>query len=193
LDNNANTLGAFKKYLICKLHDSWVIDTKHDNDSFKITLNDFSTYIFATTLIERFNLSVAPDHLLFPLTIELAENLNVKFNMVDDDGNLINIDSTKLDEYLYEQVIHLDQEKIEIVFSFWKSNLEDDKLGERILVIVSAKNLRITETQDQAWAEVFGDKFNSLYQYFKEVFDSDRYISGHNECEKIIDEFEKNN
>jgi hypothetical protein len=192
LDNNANRLGIFKKYLICRLHDSWVIDTKQDNGSFKITLNDFSTYVFADTLIEKSNLPIESDHISFPLTIELAENLKVEFNKVDDDGNLIQIDPIKIDEYLYEQVTHLDQEKIEIVFHFWKSNVKDDKPGERIIVIVSAKDLTITENQDQAWQDIFGDQFNSLYKYFKEQFDSDRYVSDHNECEKLIDEFEQN-
>jgi len=191
LDNNAKRLGTFKKYLICKLHDSWVIDTKRDKDSFTITLNDFSTYVFADTLIEKSNLTIDSDHISFPLTIELAGNLKVEFNKVDDEGNLIQIDPTKIDEYLYEQVTHLDQEKIEIVFHFWKSNLKDDKPGERIIVIVSAKDLSLTENQDKAWKEVFGDKFNSLYKYFKEQFDSDRYVSDHNECEKLIDEFEQ--
>jgi hypothetical protein len=192
LDNNANRLGTFKKYLICKLHDSWIIDTKQDYGSFKIILNDFSTYVFADTLIEKFNLPIDSDHISFPLTIELAENLKVEFNKVDDDGNLIQIDPIKIDEYLYEQVTHLDQEKIEIVFHFWKSNVKNDKPGERIIVIVSAKDLTITENQDQAWQVIFGDQFNSLYKYFKEQFDSDRYVSDHNECEKLIDEFEQN-
>lgn len=192
LDNNANRLGTYKKYLICKLHDSWVIDTKQDDDSLKITLNDYSTYVFADTLIEKFNLPIDSDHISFPLTIELAENLKVEYNKVDDDGNLIQISPIKIDEYLYEQVTHLDQEKIEIVFHFWKSNIKDDNPGERIIVIASAKKMSITENQDQAWSEVFGDKFNSHYKYFKEQFDGDRYVSDHNECEKLIDEFEQN-
>ena len=191
LDNNARRLGTFKKYLICKLHDSWVFNRKQENDNFTITLNDFSTYVFADTLIEKSNLPIDSDHISFPLTIELAENIKVEFNKIDDDGNLIQIDPTELDVYLYEQVTNLDQEKIEIVFHFWKSNLKDDKPGERIIVIVSAKYLNVTENQDQAWREVFGDKFNSLYKYFKEQFDSDRYVSDHNECEKLIDEFEQ--
>jgi hypothetical protein len=191
LDNNAIRLGTFKKYLICKLHDSWVIDTKQDNDRLTISLNDFSTYVFADTLIEKLNLPIDSDHISFPLTIELAGNLKVEFNMVDDDGNLIKIDPIKIDEYLYEQVTHLDQEKIEIVFHFWKSNLEEDKPGERIIVIASAKNLNLKESQDPAWTEIFGHEYDGLYKYFKEQFDSDRYVSDHNECEKLITEYEQ--
>jgi hypothetical protein len=192
LNNNEKRLGAYKKYLICKLHDSCVIDTEQDNDNFKIILNDFSTYVFANTLIEKFNLPIDSDHISFPLTLEFQGILKVEFIEVENKGNLIQIDPIKIHEYLYEQITHLDQEKIEIVFHFWKSNIKDNKPGERIIVIVSAKDLTITENQDQAWREVFGDKYNSLYKYFKEQFDSDRYVSNHNECEKLIDEFEQN-
>lgn len=192
LENNANRLGTFKKYLICKLHDSWVIDVNDNIDKFSLILNDYSTYVFADKIIERYNLPIDSDNIAFPLTIELTGKLKVEFNKVDEDGNLIQINQTQLDEYLYEQVTHIDKEQIEIVFHFWKSNLKDDKPGERIIVIVSANNLTLTENQDQSWTEIFGDKFDELYKYFKEQFDSERYVSDQNECEKLIDEFEQN-
>ena len=192
LDNNANRLGTFKKYLICKLHDSWVIDVNVNIDKFSLILNDYSTYVFADKIIERYNLPIDSDNIAFPLTIELTRNLKVEFNKVDEDGNLLQINQTQLDEYLYEQVTHIDKEQIEIVFHFWKSNFKDDKPGERIIVIVSANNLTLTENQDQSWAEIFGNKFDGLYKYFKEQFDSERYVYDQNECEKLIDEFEQN-
>lgn len=192
LENNTNRLGTFKKYLICKLHDSWVIDVNENIDKFSLTLNDFTTYVFADKIIERYNLPIDSDNIAFLLIIELTGNLKVEFNKVDKDGNLIQINQTQLDEYLYEQVTHIDKEKIEIVFHFWKSNIKDNKPGERIIVIVSANNLTLTENQDQSWTEIFGDKFDELYKYFKEQFNSDRYVSDQNECEKLIDEFEQN-
>lgn len=192
LDNNSNRLGILKKYLICKLHDSWIIEVNESIDKFRLTLNDYSTYVFADKIIERNNLPIDSDNISFPLTIELTGDLKVEFNKVDDDGNLIQIEQTHLDEYLYEQVTHIDKEKIEIVFHFWKSNIKDDRPGERIIVIVSAKELSLIENQDQSWTEVFGDKFDDLYKYFKEQFNSDRFVSDQNECEKLIDEFEQN-
>ena len=193
LEKNAKRLGTFKKYLISKLHDSWVIDVIENIDKFSLILNDYSTYVFADKIIERYNLPIDSDNIAFPLTIELTGKIKVEFNKVDEDGNLIQINQTQLNEYLYEQVTHIDNEQIEIVFHFWKSNLKDDKPGERIIVIVSANNLTLTENQDQSWIEIFGDKFDGLYRYFKEQFDSDRYVSDQNECEKLIDEFEQNN
>jgi hypothetical protein len=189
LNDNAARLGTYKKYLICKLHDSSVIGTTHDNNRFTITLNDYSTYVFADTMIDKYNLPIDSDHISFPLTLELTGDLIIEFNNVDDDGNLIKISPTKIDEYLYEQVTHLDQDRIQIVFHFWQSNLKDDKPGSRIIVIASANGLSVTENQDHAWLELFGDKYNGLYKYFKKQFDSDRFVSDHSECEKLIDEY----
>ena len=51
--------------------------------------------------------------------------------------------------------------------------------------------MTIKENQDKAWIEPFGHDYDKIYDYFKEQFNSDRYVSGQNECEKLIDEFEK--
>ena len=60
LKHNSARLGLFEKYLICKLHDSWVIELTHDLDSLKITLNDFSTHVFADAIVdERFGVMAA--------------------------------------------------------------------------------------------------------------------------------------
>jgi len=191
LEKNANRLGIFNKYLICKLHDSWIIRIEQVLDKLRITLNDFSTYVFADTLIEKYKLSIDPDHIAFPLTFEFEGNLRVEYDKVDDNGNLKQIRPIELNEYLYEQVTLIENEKIEIVFHFWKSQVKEKRPGERIIVIVSAKELNLKENQDRAWTELFGHEYDGLYQYFKEQFDSDRYVSDHNECEKLIDEFEE--
>jgi hypothetical protein len=184
-----NKLGLFSKYLVCKFHDSWVIDVKQTDDLFSITLNDFSTYVFADAIIEKFSLPIDSDHISFPISLNFNSNLSVTYNTVDDDGNLKQIPPTKLDEYLYEQVITADTDKIEVVFHFWQSH--KDKPGERIIVIVSAKDLTITENQDGAFHKLFGNKYDNYYNYFKQQFDSDRYVSDGHVCSELIDELDK--
>ena len=38
LDNNSNRLGTFKKYLICRLHDRWIINVNDSIDKLSLTL-----------------------------------------------------------------------------------------------------------------------------------------------------------
>ncbi len=193
LTQNSEKLGIYSKYLICKLHDSWIINILNQNDSLFIELNDFSTYVFAHSIIDKFKLPIDADHISFPLTIEFKGKLKLEYNKVDDIGNLIEIEPLKLDEYLYEQVSKIENDRIEIVFHFWKSNINIVKPGERIIVIASAQDIILNEKQDKAWNEIFGNKYNDYYKYFKEQFDSERYVSDHNECEKLITEFENRN
>ena len=193
LTKNSEKLGVYNKYLICKLHDSWIIDIINLNDSFLMELNDFSTYVFAHSIIDKFTLPIDADHISFPLTIELKGNLNLEFNKVDDLGNLIKIEPLKLDEYLYEQVSRIENNRIEIVFHFWKSNIDIKKPGERIIVIASAQNIVFTENQDKAWNKIFGNEYDKYYEYFKSQFNSNRYVSDHNQCAILITEFENRN
>ena len=190
LTQNSEKLGIYSKYLICKLHDSRIINISNQHDSLIIELNDFSTYVFAHSIIDKFKLPIDVNHISFPLIIELKGKLKLEYNKVDEIGNLIEIEPLKLDEYLCEQVSKIENDRIEIVFHFWKSNIEIDKPGERIIVIASAQDIIITENQDKAWNEIFGIKYNDYYKYFKEQFDSERYVSDRNECEKLITELE---
>ena len=189
LRERKNKLGLFSKYLICKFHDSCVIDVKQTDQSFSITLNDFSTYVFADAIITKFSLPIDPDHISFPVILTFNSNLSVTYNTVDNDGNLKQIPPAKLDEYLYEQVITIDSGKIEVVFHFWQSH--KDRPGDRIIVIVSAKELLITENQDEAFHNLFGNRYDKYYNYFKQQFDSDRYVSDGHICSELIDEMDK--
>ena len=150
-------LGVFKKYLICKLHDSWIIDILNQNDKLSIFLNDFSTYVFAKAIIDKFQISIDSDKISFPIQIEFIDNISVDYYRVDDNGKLNKIEPVTVDEYLYEQVTNITHEKIEIAFNFWKSNINYDKPGEHIIVIASARQLRITEKQNKSWSEIFWD------------------------------------
>ena len=105
LKQNSARLGLFEKYLICKLHDSWVIELTQNLDSLKITLNDFSTHVFADAIIERKKINVPHDRLVFPLTIEFKGGLEFTYYTVEDSGFLKEIGVIGVDEYLYEQVI----------------------------------------------------------------------------------------
>ena len=186
LNESSDKLGLFRKYLICKLHDSCVVESTQDFDNFKIKLNDFSTHVFADAIVERKKNEIPHRKLVFPLTIELKGELEFTYNTVDDNGFLNEIDIVEINEYLYEQVTKLENNRIEIVFVFWAK-----RLREKIVIIASCKKLVITENQDQTWNKIFGNKYDDYYQYFKEQFDSERYVSDIEHCLKLVDEYEQ--
>jgi hypothetical protein len=185
IQDNKKRLGLFGKYLTCKFHDSWVIDTNISDNLFSITLNDFSTHVFADAIIKKRNLDIEHEKLVFPIQLDFKTNAKATFNEVDEDGNLTEINPVKLDEYLYEQIISIENNKVEIAFEFWKA-----KPGKRFILLLTATEIVVTEKQDNAWKGLFDSEFEDYYQYFKKQFDSDRYVSDYTKCLELVDEYD---
>lgn len=191
LTENSNRLKKFRKYLIWILHDSWITDIEIKSDKFEMKLNDFSTHVFADAIVEKFKIDVDHDKLDFPVIIELNGNLNIEFFRVKENGDIESIDQITVDEYLGEQILKLNNDLIEIAFELWHSNPNEDLPGKRILMIASAKEINLAENQKKAWKAIFGNKYDDYYQYFKEQFERDRYVSDYTECLKLVDEYDE--
>lgn len=192
VETNKSRLGLFAKYLICKFHDSWIIETKITDTKFSIVLNDFSTYVFADSIIEKNNLIIDADNISFPIHLDFITKEKAIFYKVDDNGIMTEIEPLNLDEYLYEQVVSIDNEKIEIVFEFWKS-FKGNQPGERFIIALTTTEIQITEKTDVAWQQIFGSRFDNYFQYFRKHFDSDRNVSDHHSCMELIEEYDKLN
>jgi hypothetical protein len=190
LQDNQQRLGLFGKYLVGLLHDSWVIDIKQTDNLFSVLLNDFSTHVFADAIIDKKKLTIEHDKLVFPIQLDFKTTHKVTYNEVDDDGNLTEIKPIKLDEYLGEQIISVDNDKIEFAFTFWHS--EKKKPGTRLVLLITAAEISVSEKQDLAWQQIFGSDFDNYYQYFKQQFNSRRYVSDLGNCLQLIDEYDAN-
>lgn len=186
--DNAKRLGLFHKYLGL-LHDSWFIKTNITADKFSITLNDFTTHVFSDVIVDKKKLNIDHDKLVFPIQVDF-ETTNLTFNTVDEYGNIQSIEPTTIHEYLYEQIISIDNDKIEIGLVVWKSGTKK-KPGQHILILMSVNNISLTELQDNAWTEIFGKAFDNYYKYFKTQLDTGRYLSDQSNCYELYDEYEK--
>lgn len=185
--DNAQRLGLYHKYLGL-LHDSRFIKTNITADKCSITLNDFSTHVFSAVLVDKKKLDIDHGILVFPIQLDF-ETTNLTFNTVDEDGNIKYIEPTTINEYLYEQVISIDNDKIEIGLVVWKDGI-DDKPGQHILILMSVRIITLTELQDNAWAEIFGNTYDNYYTYFKTELATGRYLSDQSNCNELLDEYE---
>jgi len=186
--DNAHRLGLYHKYLGL-LHDSWFIKTNITADKFSITLNDFTTHVFSDVIVDKKKLNIDHDKLVFPVQLDF-EITNLTFNTVDEDGNIQSIEPTSVNEYLYEQIISTDKDKIEIGLVVWKNGTDDER-GQHILILMSVKKITVTELQDKAWTEIFGNVFDNYYKYFKSQLDTGRYLSDQSICYELYDEYER--
>lgn len=188
VNENSQRLGLYHKYLGL-LHDSWFIKTNITADKFSITLNDFTTHVFSDVIVEKKKLDIDHDKLVFPIQLDF-EITNLTFNTVDEDGNIQSIEPTSVNEYLYEQIISTDKDKIEIGLVVWKNGTDDER-GQHILILMSVKNITVTELQGKAWTEIFGNVFDNFYKYFKSQLDTGRYLSDQYICSELYDEYER--
>tara|TARA_R110002124_G_scaffold287259_1_gene472085 strand:+ start:154 stop:852 length:699 start_codon:yes stop_codon:yes gene_type:complete len=185
--DNAQRLGLYHKYLGL-LHDSWFIKTNITEDKFSITLNDFTTHVFSDVIVDKKKLSIDHDKLVFPIQLDF-ETTNLTFNTVDEDGNIHSIEPTTINEYLYEQIISINNDRIEIGLVVWQDGIEEER-GKHILILMSVKNITLTELQDNAWTAIFGNTYDSYYKYFKTQLDTGRYLSDQSICNELYDEYE---
>lgn len=185
--DNAKRLGLYHKYLGL-LHDSWFIKTNLTADKFSITLNDFTIHVFSDVIVDKKKLGINHDKLVFPIQLDF-EITNLTYNTVDEDGNIQSIEPTTINEYLYEQVISVDNDNIEIGLVVWKNRIYDEP-GQHILILMSVKNITLTELQDNAWTEIFGNTYDNYYNYFKTQLSSGRYLSDQSICYELYDEYE---
>lgn len=187
VEDCAPRLGLYHKYWGL-LHDSWFISSKITKRKFSIRLNDFTTHVFSDVVVARNGLKIDHDNLVFPIELDF-EITNVTYNTIDEDGTIHQIAPTKVQEYLYEQIISVNEDTIDIGLMVWKKRRKN-KPGGHILILISAKKCTLTELQDQAWKEIFGNTYDDQYAYFRTQFNAGRYLSDQSVCDTLYSEYE---
>jgi hypothetical protein len=187
LSKNAHRIGIYYKYLGV-LHDSWFIDSVFSDSNFSIILNDFTTHVFSDVIIEKKNLFIEHEKLIFPIQLDF-DITSLSYNIVDETGEIHKIEPLIINEYLFEQIINIDNDKIEIGLVVWKDG-KNNEPGKHILILMDVKNIVVKEFQHEAWKEIFGNNYDHYYLYFKSQFDSGRYLSDQSSCSDLYEEYE---
>ena len=182
---HSHKIGLYSKYL-GHLHDSLILQTDLTSNRFSLILNDFTTYSFASAIVEKHTIAIDHNKLIFPIHFNFKIS-DLSFNAVDEEGNIKRIKRTRIDEYLYDQVITIDSENIRIGLVFYNNN--KTRRRKQILILLTAQNILLEEHQKEAWNNLFGDKYDDCYNYFRAQFNKGRYLSDYTECEKLVDEY----
>lgn len=170
------------------LHDSWILKTTVTPQNFQISLNDFTTHVFAEALVLKKRLNIKDERLVFKIDIEF-EIQAVTFNTVDDDGLLDEIKPINVNEYLYEQVISVTDSLIDIGLIAWVSS-QKRKPGKHILILVRANSISLNDHRDRDWESIFSNDYDIYYTRFKAELSAGRYLSDQSLCNILIDEID---
>ena len=188
-ENYKKHIGIASKYFFYHLHDSDILNLKRINgkDLF-LQVNDFSTLEFACALIDKKELNIKKETLKFPLEIISKNTKHLSLNIVELDGKIYPCRFRQLNEYLYEEIISWENNHIEIAFDLWKHNVNQC----RFLLLLACEKLEFLEKQKTAWIEYFGTTYDDYYQIFEKERHEGRFLSDYSQCEKLIEEIEKN-
>ena len=121
VSKHSKRIGLFSKYLNGKVHDSWIMKSNRLNESFTLELNDFSTHVFADAIIEKKGVKINHDKLIFPLEIKFLSTKDIQFYKIDENGFAFPIQIVEVDEYLYEEILAINEQSLRVAFQFWKN------------------------------------------------------------------------
>lgn len=174
IENYANLLKSKEKiipkcsiYLNSALHDSKVISIKNNKNTFSIVLNDFCSMCFCNALIEIINIKVPKRKRIFPISLSFDKYHSINLSWINRNNKLIKVNTDrylpKLSEYLYDQLIEIQNNSISIGILFWAKS---SKNKQHLLLQVKSRVLRIEEFQRNAFLELFDYNFLELFDSF---------------------------
>jgi hypothetical protein len=178
-----NNMGILGKYFFYNLHDSKILLLKNINNNMYLRINDIATFEFARALINKLNLEINIQKIIFPLEIISEETKHFSFNVVDLNGELHKHKLIKVSEYLHEEIIEWTNEDKEIAFDLWTGKITPC----RILLLLSCKNIKVIENQKTYWEKYFGTKYDKYYNEFRKERNKGTFLSDYSICIKFIE------
>ncbi len=177
LSTKNELLGNIVNYVDCRLHDSWVINTNYNYKELEITLNEFSSHCFADVVVEEFGLNIPHKKRVLPVSLKFKNIKKISISWVNKNSKIIPIKTekfiTRLSEFLYEQIITLEKNKIEIGLLFW-SGMKGKK--SYLLLEIECEHLVVNEFQEEEFRKLFGEKHLLLFKKFWEEKQKGKYF-----------------
>lgn len=182
-----------KQYFGGRLHDSWVEKISYQSDQMSIVLNEFSSHCFADAIVEGFNLNIPHKKLIFPVALNFSKIKNISISWVNGNSKIIPLNKEKfipkLSEFLYDQIITLEENKISLGMLFW-SGLKGNKSD--LLLQVECEKVNVDESQREAFIKIFGDKYLDLFDLYWAEKQSGNYFDYSTAIELINKKTNKN-
>ena len=168
IDSKFEETPFIKNYFNFGMHDSWVTNMHFNREQLEITFNDFQTHCFVDALIEVSNEKIQHKKRVLPVILRFNNIKKLSVAWVNKNSKIIFLNKNrylpKLKEYLYEQVVTFEPDKISVGILFW-SDLKGNK--SYLLVEIECGNLSIEEQQRNAFIQLFDGNHVELYDLYK--------------------------
>ncbi len=152
-----------------KLHDSWVTEVYYKNNQIGIALNEFASHCFSDAICEEFNIKIPHKKRILPIILNFSRVKKFSVSRINNNSKILPLKKEKflpkLKEFLFDEIIILDKNKIEIGIIFW-SGLNGNK--SELLLQIECENLEIIQSQRKAFEILFKGKYLNLYDVYWE-------------------------
>jgi hypothetical protein len=196
IKNKRNDFPKIAEYFNDSIHDSPVLSTELNGDSFHFCLNDFPSYCFVDALCDLTNVKIKQKDRILPVEI-IFRNLNdfsiCKFN---NNQKTIPLSFKKykkyIDSYLYSEFKELNDDRVHFGLLFTLA-----KKPYTILVEIDCCKIEFIEKQEEFIIKNFDKTYYEIYKKFEikrlagEYFDYSialefikEEIAGHEEIKK---------
>lgn len=140
-------LGTLKSYLNDQMSDFEVLSITKEYNSLRLEVNDLNYCIRAEEIIKERGLKIDNQSLKLPCIFLFKEVDHFSLSLIDKKGELKEVKDysvTRNSQILFDQLIHYDQDSIEIAFTLWKYI---GGKGKNFLLLISARTCDVKETQ----------------------------------------------
>jgi hypothetical protein len=140
-------LGILTKYLNNQMSDFEILSIFKDDNSLRIEINDLNYCLMAEEIARENSLAIDACKVKLPFILIFKNIEHYSVSEVDNTGELKEITDYSIVEnsqILFDQLIYLDKNTIEIGFSLWKYI---NGTGHNFLLLLSAKTVKVIEAQ----------------------------------------------
>lgn len=175
-------LGDFLLLMNGRLHDSWIIEQKFQENTFSLTISDFVTHVFAEALVNKTGLKIADSTLVFPIYIDFQLVNPPQYYDIQEDGTLTEVPPVVFTEYLDEQLLKVkNSRKIGI--------LATTNGSDKYLLVLELETVNVAFNQDAAWHQLFGNEYDAVYNKFKNLLNRGKYLADQSICDELLSQW----
>lgn len=168
IDSEFEETPFVKNYFNFGLHDSWVTNIHFNQEQLEITFNDFQTHCFVDALLEVSNEKIQHKKRILPVSLSFKKIKKLSVAWVNQNSKILYLNKDrylpKLKEYLYEQVLTVEPDKLSVGILFL-SGLKGNK--SYLLVEIECERISLDEQQRNAFIKLFSGNHLALYDSYR--------------------------
>ena len=162
---------SISNFLGSKLHDSWIISIDSTKGDLTIKVNDFIGHLFFDAVVACRDVKIPHKQRVCEVSLVFKNVKRFSLNYINRNDKIIPVKASKyfkyINEYLYDEVLEVAQDKIMMGIVFDAQTPDRDKSS--MLLELEAEKLLIEDNRRIAIVEAFGENTAKLFDEYLQL------------------------